>query len=106
MASRGAHVLAFAVRGRVVLRYLGQLTVLLGGMAAVPLGVALAAGDRGFAWRYALVLALLLALGLPLARLEAPSRMQVNEALVVVALTFVVASLAMAWPPFKRRTAS
>lgn len=98
MAAKGAHVLAFAVRGRVVLKYLGQLAVLLGGMAAVPLGIALAVGDQAFASRYAHVLALLLALGLPLARLKAPSRMQVNEALVVVALTFLVASLAMAWP--------
>lgn len=98
MAARGASVLTFAVRGRVVLKYCGQLAVLLGGMAAAPLVVALVAGEHAFAVRYAVVLALLVGLGLPLARLRAPARIQTNEALTVVALTFLLATVAMAWP--------
>src|SRR5690606_29206311 len=40
----------------------------------------------------------LLVVGLPLARLAAPARLQANEAMAVVALAFVAASLVMSYP--------
>jgi len=98
MSPKGVAVLSQAIRVRVVLKYLGQLSVSLIGMAVVPLLVALWFGDSLFAWHSAVPLAVLLIVGLPLSRLSAPSPIQPNEGLVVVALTFVLAALAMTWP--------
>jgi len=98
MSLKGALVLSQAVRGRVVLKYLGELSISLIGMAAVPLLVALWFGDQSFAWHSAVPLAALLAVGLPLSRLSAAGPIQPNEALVVVALTFGLAALVMTWP--------
>ncbi|MDV7393787.1 potassium transporter TrkG, partial [Arthrospira platensis SPKY1] len=47
---------------------------------------------------YALPLLALLAISLPLARLAAPERLQLNEALAVVVLAFVLGSLVMSIP--------
>lgn len=98
MALKGALTLSFAVRGWVVLALFGHVCLSLTGLSAVPLAVALATGDHGYAWRLAVVTALLAGVGLALRRLGTPSKIQRNEALVTVALTFLAAGLLMSWP--------
>lgn len=98
MSLKAVTVLTQAVRARVVLKYFGQLSISLVGMTLVPLGAALWFGETELAWRCALGAAALLLLGVPLARLGAPDAIQVNEALAIIALTFVAAALVMSWP--------
>lgn len=95
MSPKSVAVLTRAVRGRVVLKYFGQLSLSLVGMTALPLAAALWWGESALAARCALALAALLAIGLPLARLTAPSDVQVNEALAITSLTFAAAALIM-----------
>ena len=86
------------VRARVVLHYLGLLMASLAGMTLVPLAVALLAGDRVFALRLTVILAMVTVAFLGLGRVRAPSRIQANEALVVIALLFIAGAGAMTWP--------
>lgn len=90
--------LAHAVRVRVVLKYLGQLAVVLAALTAVPLAVALWYHDYRFALRLAEVIVLLLVGGGLFTRFPAPARVQVNEALVITVLAFLLAALLMSYP--------
>jgi len=90
--------LARAVRWHVLGKYLGQLALILAALTLVPLGVAYAVGDKAPISFYGLVIASLVVVGWPLSRLEAPDRLQNNEAIVVVTLAFVLAPLLMAFP--------
>lgn len=90
--------LTYAVRGRVVAKYLGQLGLMLALLTLVPLAVALATDDGAIAGRCGVVILLLAAVCLPLARLRVMAHVQMNEALVISALAFVLASLVMSWP--------
>lgn len=90
--------LRYAVRPRPVLKYVGQLCFVLALLNFVPLIVALLAGDVGVSWRYAMVIAAVLALGLGLTRLPAPKQLQTNEAIVITALMFLLTPLVMTWP--------
>lgn len=90
--------LSHAVRLRVVAKYLGQLGVMLALLAVVPLVVSLSFGEGAFTLRYALVIGALVLAGGPLARLPAPSRIQTNEALSIIALVFLFVPLAMTYP--------
>lgn len=94
----GAAALRYAVRPRVVGYYLGQLFVVLAALTVVPLLVSLYYGDHLFTWRLAAVLVVLALFGAALLRLPAPTEIQANEALVLVALAFVVTSLLMSVP--------
>lgn len=98
MTARQTETLFYAVRGRVLLKYLGMLGVVLAALNSVPLVAAVVLGEAGLAGPYALIVILLLAAGLPLARMAAPERLQLNEALVVVVLAFILGSLAMSYP--------
>lgn len=91
-------VLTYAVRGRVVLKYCGQLMLMLVMLTLVPLAVALLQGEWLPGRRYAILCCGLLAAGAWLARLPAPSHIQGNEALTVTALAFLIAPLLMSWP--------
>ncbi len=90
--------LSYAVDGRVIVKYLGMLSLSLAVMAAVPAIVAAILGETAAAERYALVCAVLLVAGLFGARRSAPANIQINEGLVIVALTFILGALAMTWP--------
>ena len=91
-------VLRYAVRPRPVLKYIGQLCFVLALFTVVPLSVALLTGDYGVSWRYGAVIAIVLALGFSLMRLPPPKQLQVNEAIVITALMFLLTPLIMAWP--------
>lgn len=90
--------LSYAVRLPVVLKYLGQLALVLAILTLVPLVVALWYQDYAFAWRLMAIVAVLGLSGAVFARLPAPARMQINEALVITALAFVGSALLMSWP--------
>ncbi|NIR59618.1 MAG: TrkH family potassium uptake protein [Gammaproteobacteria bacterium] len=90
--------LAYAVRGRVLAKYLAQLGLAVAVLTA-PLAAATALlGDGALAWRLALVALAFAALSGPGARLREPAQLQTNEALAVLASAFVLTPLAMAWP--------
>lgn len=94
----GAVTLTRPVRGSAVLKYFGVLAYSLLVMAAVPFALALAWGEFGFAVRYGIVCAVFAAAALIARRLPSPPSVQTNEALAVVALVFLFASVMMAWP--------
>lgn len=90
--------LRYAVRFRVVFKYFGQLCLVLAALSMLPLLVALIFGESGICLRYGVVVAGLTLLGAALSRLPAPYRVQTNEGMVLVALTFLFTPLAMAYP--------
>lgn len=90
--------LGFAVRPRVILKYLGQLSLVLAALTAVPLIVSLLFSEYGTSLRYAVLVIGLACLGYPLGRLRAPSGMQVNEGLVITALAFVLTPVLVSFP--------
>ena len=92
------NVLIYAVRGRVILKYAGQLALILGVLTLVPLGVALLTTDWLLLSRYAVICGGLFLAGGLLSRLPAPSHLQANEALTITALAFVCSPLLMSWP--------
>lgn len=98
MSIPGLAALGNPVRLPVVAKYLGVLCLSLAAMAALPGVAAILLGEIGFAARCMLMAALLLALGVPGARLAAPPGMRSNEALAISALTFLIGALAMCWP--------
>lgn len=90
--------LRYAVRGRVVVKYLGQLGLVLAALTLVPLGVALGYGQFDVALRYAVVILALVVSATPASRLPAPEQVQTNEVLAAIALAFVLSPLLMTWP--------
>lgn len=98
MAERQIQSLVFAVRGRVVLKIFGQLSVVLALLTLVVLAFAVLSGDIPLALRYAVVVGVLGFLGLSLGRMRAPSNLEASEALVITALVFMVSPLLLAYP--------
>jgi trk system potassium uptake protein TrkH len=98
MATRSTLALAYAVRPRVVIRYFGQIALSLVGLTGVPAAVALGYGDASGAWRYGVATTAFAVFGFTFGRLPVTLRIQRNEALVVIALVFLAAALALAWP--------
>jgi trk system potassium uptake protein TrkH len=90
--------LRYAVRFRVVFKYFGQLCLVLVALTLVLLVMSLIFGDATISLRYGIVIGGLAALGTSLARLRAPSRVQANEGMVLVALMFVFTPLVMSYP--------
>jgi trk system potassium uptake protein TrkH len=98
MGMEGGTTLLYAVRWPVLGRYLGQLALVLALLTLPPLGVSLLYGEFPISLRYLTIIALLVVAGWPLCRLQAPDRIQGNEAMVIVALAFVLSPLLMSWP--------
>lgn len=92
------NVLIYAVRGRVILKYVAQLALILGVLTLVPLGVALFTTDWLLLSRYAVICGGLFVTGGLLSRIPAPTHMQANEALTITALAFMFSPLLMSWP--------
>lgn len=98
MSIQGLETLATAMRARVLARYLGVFCLSLVLIAAVPGFVALLMGDIGFAVHCGIVSLLLAAVGFPLSRLQAPSQIQMNEAMAIISLGFLIGGAAMTLP--------
>ena len=94
----GIKTLTYAVRGRVILKYLGQLALMLAVLTLAPLGVSIYFGDYNLSLRYLLVIGLLCTYAFPTARLEVPGNLQINEALSIIALIFLISPLLMTIP--------
>ncbi len=90
--------LHFAVRLRVVAKYLGQAFLMLAGLTCVPALVAALGGSTGIALRYLAVNLIFTAYGAVTARIRVPPNMQRNEALVTTALVFTLSAVALAFP--------
>ena len=93
-----AAALRHAVRFRVILKYFGQLCVILGGLTVVPFCVSLWFQDTESSLRYILIIVSLLGMGGALSRLNVPTRVQPNEGMVLVALMFLFTPLLMSYP--------
>ena len=91
-------ILTYAVRPFAILKYFGLLCFVLALMTVVPLAASLFFGDYRVSVRYGLVVGGILVFSAGLMRLPAPGRLQTNEAMVISALIFVFAPLAVTWP--------
>lgn len=94
-AERSLH---FAVRPRLIIKYLGLLFLPLAGLTCVPMLVTLAGGYYDTALRYGVVIGVLVLVGWPCVRLRCADNLQTNEALVISALMFIVTALLMTFP--------
>ncbi len=90
--------LSYAVRGRVVAAYLGQLLILVGGLWAVPVVVALIDREWSAAAAQAAAAIAFAGVGWLIARNRPDAEIQQNEALVVVAAVFIVIPVVLALP--------
>jgi len=96
--TKQAAALRHAIRIRVVLKYFGQLCLILACLTLVPLSVSLLFKDTESSVRYFLVIVALGGLGGILARLVVPVRVQLNEGMALVALMFLFTPLVMSYP--------
>jgi len=90
--------LRYSVRPLPVLKYFGQLCIVLALLTLVPLVVSILLGDYRVTLRYAIVVVGVFTMGFFLQRLPTPRRIQTNEAIVVTALIFLFAPMVMTWP--------
>jgi trk system potassium uptake protein TrkH len=90
--------LFYAVRIRVILKYFGQLCLVLAGLTIVPLAVSLYFGEISVSLRYTIVLVVVGVLGGVLSKLRPPQMVQENEAIVLVAIMFLFTPLVMTVP--------
>ena len=79
-------------------KYSAQLLFLLALLSLAPLIAALIFDDHNTALRYLGVIILLLVISIPLSRISVPEHIQSNEALVIVALAFMLSPLIMTYP--------
>lgn len=90
--------LFFAVRLRVIAKYSGQFCLVIAALNLAPLAVALLTAETGIAFSYAGLIAGLTSAGFLLARIRQQGSMQMNEAMVLVALVFLAVPLIMSIP--------
>jgi len=94
MASQTSE-LQYSVRIPVVLKYFGQLCLVVGVLSLAPLMVTLIFGEFGQSVRYLVVISFLGALGLMHRSTPKPGQIQINEVLVIVALSYCLLPLLM-----------
>ncbi|MCB2180535.1 MAG: TrkH family potassium uptake protein [Desulfobulbaceae bacterium] len=90
--------LRYAVRFRVIFKYFGQLCLVVAVLSLAPLLMSLFFGDTAISLRYVLVIVGLTVLGGVFTRLQAPSRVQINEGMVLITLMFIFTPLVMSYP--------
>jgi trk system potassium uptake protein TrkH len=90
--------LRYSVRFLPVLKYFGQLCIVLALLTLVPLVVSVIFGDYTVTLRYAVIAVGVFIIGFFLRRLPTPKRIQTNEAMVITALIFLFAPMVMTWP--------
>lgn len=96
--NEGSRTLTHAVRGPVLAKYLGQLALTLSVLMLVPVAVSLVYGEFTPGLRYLGTAVTLFVLALPTLRLRVGTSIQVNEALSIVALAFLISPLLMVYP--------
>jgi trk system potassium uptake protein TrkH len=90
--------LRYSVRALPVLKYFGQLCIVLALLTLVPLIVSAVLGSYQVTLRYSIIVVGVFVMGFFLRRLPTPRRIQTNEAMVVTALIFLFAAMVMTWP--------
>ncbi|MGD8591094.1 MAG: potassium transporter TrkG, partial [Chromatiales bacterium] len=90
--------LMHAVRRRVILKYTGQLLLMVVPIALVPFLIALILGEASIGLPYLYLSLGLLPIALVTLRIRNKVQIQTNEALVIVALIFLITPLAMTFP--------
>jgi len=90
--------LRYSVRPLPVLKYFGQICIVLAVLTLVPLVVSIVFGDYRVTLRYSIVVLGVFVTGFFLRRLPTPKRIQTNEAMVVTALAFLFAPMVLTWP--------
>ena len=98
MSAQESLTLSYAVRGRVVLKYFGQLCVILGAMTLVTVVVSLIFREYSLTFSYLFVSLLIVLTGVLLGRLKAPTNIQPNEALTITSLIFLFTALVSSYP--------
>ena len=93
----GAPGLRYAVRPRVLLKYLGHLFLVVALLTLAPLLVSLAFREYHITVRYVLAVGGLGLAGLALSRLPAYPRVQTNEAMVLAASIFFLTPLVLSY---------
>jgi len=96
--ARQAAELRYAVRPHAILKYFGQLCLVLAALTLMPLAISVIYGETAISLRYLVVVLGLILLGAGLARLHAPTDMQANEGMVLVTLIFLFTPLVMSYP--------
>lgn len=92
-----ASELSYAVRPRVLLKYLGQLLLIVAVLTLAPLIFSLLVGEHDLTLRYVIVVGALGVTGLLLNRLPHIPGVQINEAMVLAACIFLLTPLAMSY---------
>ena len=95
---RSGKELVYAVRLQVVARYIGQFFLLIALLTLAPLLVAVLTGEKQVALSYLGVVGLLGVIGLGFIRIPEPRRLQINEAMLLAALVFLLTPLVMTIP--------
>lgn len=90
--------LSYSVRFRVILKYGSQLSLAVAILSLVPAAVSFAFGETEAAFQYFLVSICVSGFGALGMFMRAPRDLQANEAMVTVALTFLIAAGAMVYP--------
>lgn len=98
MVERSLSVLGYRVRLTATLKHLGELSLSLAVMAAVPAVFGLWSGEFAVALPMLGLALVVLAFALVCRRIRAPRDIKVNEALVVAALAFLLGAFVMTWP--------
>ncbi len=98
MTRHGASALSYAVHPRVVARYLGQILLILAALNGMPLIASLLFREYHFTGRLAASTLVMLVLAYPMLRLRTREQLQVNEAMVIVSLAFILSPLFMLYP--------
>jgi trk/ktr system potassium uptake protein len=90
--------LSYSVRGRIIMKYFGQLCMVFAALSFVVIVVSLIFGEYIFTVRYAVIFIFSALLGIALNRLQVPHAIQPNEALVITGFAFIFASLVSVYP--------
>ncbi|MDY0184633.1 MAG: potassium transporter TrkG [Desulfuromonadaceae bacterium] len=88
----------FAVRPRLIGHYLGQFCLIIAGLSLITLGVALFTAPWQISLSYLLIITALVLAWMGLRRIRVSARIQTNEAMVLVALVFLVVPFMMTIP--------
>ncbi len=90
--------LLFGIRPRFVVHYLGRFCFIAAALNCAPLGYALLTSEIQIAISYATLIAVLTLAGFLLSKIKINGQMQMNEAMVIVALVFLLIPLLMTVP--------
>jgi len=90
--------LSYAIRPGTVIKHLGQMFIMVAMLTLVPLVVSIGFGEYHLTSRYLIIVLLLFLAGFFSSRIEHVGDLQINEALTITALTFVITPLLMSYP--------